>query len=255
MSPYERALRESLVEEKKELDRLYTEFAHSDPIRKRVLKGQIERSLQNIKQVTYDLEKYGSALSYLRETSKERDEMSEHLGEIDEKALGQESHPSPSQAAATKGPPPASNPVPSSSPRPTIGRPAGSQAQVTPTAAQSPANPEKGPALAQPAPQAGVPSTRPRIGQPVGTPVGRPVVGTPPPNKPSVGSPAPRPAVGTPVSRPTIGTPVGRPTIGTPIAKPATQEQTPAKKDEAKKEEEVQESTEKKTMEQNEGSA
>jgi len=231
MTPYELYLRETLQQEKGELDKLYTEFAHADPLRKRILKTQIDIAMQNMKQVTYDLEKYQSALSYLIETSKERDEMSEKLGEIDEKALQGETQP----AVAKSTSPAAAKPAPSApASRPTIGKPVGS------APAPLPATPSSVPPSGS-----NQPAARPRIGQPVGTPVAKPESQAPQsqqvpaPSRPTVGTPAARPTIGTPVGRPTIGTPIGRPTIGTPIAKPANQESqptTPAKKVEEKKE-------------------
>jgi len=261
-TPYEQFLRESLERERKGLDKLYDEFAHANSVRKQMIQGQIDRAIQNLKLVSYDLEKYQTALSYLRETSKERDELSEHLGDVDEKALAGETTPAKGAAPSAGAQP---KPAPATPGKPTIGKPPG----AAQTSQQQPPAPAGTVAQAQTGGQlGGTPPARPKIGQSIGTPV----VSGQPASRPSVGTPVARPAVGTPIGRPTIGTPIGkpiapkreerkenaatggeqseikpasptvgtlvkRPIIGTPIGKPI------AAKQEAKKEDEVQQGT------------
>ncbi|MHB2036753.1 MAG: hypothetical protein ACYCPW_08450 [Nitrososphaerales archaeon] len=179
-TPYERYIRESIDEEKKNLDNLYNEFAKSNSINKQIVKRKIDITNQNIELLKQELEKYGVGLSWLREPSKDRDEKAEHLEKIQE-----EPQAKPATAAATS---PAARPA-VGTPRPSVGTPVGA-----------------------PRPSIGTP--KPQIGTPTGT---RPAVGTP---KPAVGTPVgtARPQVGTPVgTRPQVGTPVGtRPQVGTP---------------------------------------
>jgi len=117
MTPYEEYLRQSITLERQRLDSLYTEFAKSDPIRKRILKGKIDEALQNIDLLSQDLGKYKNGLSWLREPSKERDEKAEHLPKLEKEAAA----PPPASTQATKPGQPA-KPVVA---RPTIGKPIG----------------------------------------------------------------------------------------------------------------------------------
>ena len=193
-TPYEEYLRQTLVEERAHLDSLYNQFARSGPIRKQILKAQIDEAIQNIDLISKDLDKYMNGLSWLREPSKERDEKAEHLPKLEK----EEAAPAPQVKPAAPGQ--AGKPAVA---RPTIGKPTGASSPAAPAAA------------AAPRPTVGTPvGSRPKIG----TPVGIPKLSTP------VAQPQ-APAQGTqpPVSRPTIGTPVKRPVIGTPISKPKPQ--------------------------------
>jgi hypothetical protein len=239
-TPYEQYLRQSITEERARLDSLYNEFAKSGPLRKPILKRQIEEALQNIDLLSKDLDKYMNGLSWLREPSKERDEKAEHLPKLKEEVAA--------PAPANK-PPAAGQPAKPAVVRPTIGKPIGSgSAPSTPSAPR--------PAVGTPAPRptVGAPvSSRPKIGTPVGTPTQAPSTPAAPPSnittqplsRPSVGTPAKRPVIGTPIGtpagqvpsneapaqaqdsnpaqtapKPVVGTPVKRPIIGTPINKP-----------------------------------
>jgi hypothetical protein len=57
MTPYEQFLRESLEGERRELDKLYDEFAHANSIRKQLIKVQIDRATQNLRLISYDFGK------------------------------------------------------------------------------------------------------------------------------------------------------------------------------------------------------
>ncbi len=174
------------------------------------------------------MEKYQTALSYLRETSKERDELSEHLGDVDEKALTQEAKTPSTPSAKGPTPSPSSTPQPRPAPavagRPTIGKPLTTAQASTPEQQTSHSAQASAVAQVQTAgQQSGTVPARPKIGQPIGTPVGKPATS---------GQPANRPTIGTPVARPAVGTPIPRPTIGTPIGKPAAPKQEERKEDE-----------------------
>jgi hypothetical protein len=200
-TPYEEYLRQSITDEKARLDSLYNEFAKSDPIRKRLLKGQIEEALQNIDLLSHDLDKYRYGLSWLREPSRERDEKAEHLPKLKEETT-------PAAAPAPKAGQPAKPLVAS---RPMIGKPVGS----APAPSSAPPKPSTPTAPAAPRPTIGTPvGARPRIGTPVGTPVQqqKPLASTQPQGEQKPAAPAPaRPVIGTPVKRPIIGTPIGKP--------------------------------------------
>lgn len=201
-TPYEEYLRQSITDEKARLDSLYNEFAKSDPIRKRYLKGQIEETLQNIDLISRDLDKYRNGLSWLREPSKERDEKAEHLPKLEKEAAPPATAPAPKPGQPAR---------PAVASRPMIGKPVGSAA---PSPSAVPARPPTA-APAAPRPSIGTPvGTRPKIGTPVGTPVQQQPYSPQPQGqadqKPSTPA-APRPVVGTPVKRPVIGTPIGKP--------------------------------------------
>ena len=176
-TPYEKYLVEGITEEKKQLDRLYDEFARTGPVNKQLLKRKIDKTLENIDLLGKELAKYGYGLNWLREPSKERDEKAEHLEKIPEE-------PQPAQAAPAQ--------------RPAVG-----------------AKPSVGTPVARPtvgAPVASRPSVGTPVGKPtVGTPVGKPQVGTP--AQPTTSQPevekAPPPS--------TTTQPSGRPRIGKPL--------------------------------------
>jgi hypothetical protein len=216
MTSYEQFLRESLEGERRELDKLYDEFAHANSIRKQLIKVQIDRTIQNLQLISYDLEKYQTALSYLRETSKERDELSEHLGDVDEKALAQEAKTPSAPSAKGPTPAPSSTPQPRPAPavagRPAIGKPLATAQASTPE--QQTMHGAQASAVSQvqtAEQQSGTVPARPKIGQPIGTQAGKPATSNQLANKPTIGTPVARPAVGTPIPRPTIGTPIGKP--------------------------------------------
>jgi hypothetical protein len=187
-TPYEDFLRQSITDEKSHLDSLYNEFAKSNPIKKQILKRQIEEVMRNIDLISADLEKYGHGLSWLREPSKERDEKAEHLPKLEKEAA-------PPASAAKSAAPGQAKPVPT---RPVIGKPVGA------TSAPQPSQ-----AVVQ-RPSIGTPVARPKIGSPIGTPTAQAV--TPQvQNTNNAQPPAAKPIVGTPVKRPIIGTPVGTP--------------------------------------------
>ncbi len=193
-TPYEKYVRENIELEKKHLDDLYTEFAHSGELRKEIVKRRIAETNENIELLSEELEKYSHGLSWLREPSKERDEKAEHLDKIQEEPQAQK--PAAPAAASTTAKPTVGTPRPSvGTPRPTVGTP------------------------------------RPSVGTPVGAPkvtVGTPVGSQNSPAPETKTSPLTAPQVGTP--RPQVGTPISaRPRIGTP--KPAAQKQE-EKKDE-----------------------
>ncbi len=192
-TPYEEYLRQSITDEKARLDSLYNEFAKSNPIKKQILKRQIEEVMQNIELLSADLEKYGHGLSWLREPSKERDEKAEHLPKLEKEAAP----PAPAAQSAAPG---QARPVPT---RPVIGKPVG--ATSAPQTSQPVA----------PRPSVGTPVARPKIGSPVGTPSAQPSSGTPQAQGSNTSQ--------TPAAKPIIGTPVKRPVIGTPIGTPKTQ--------------------------------
>jgi len=201
-TPYEEYLRQSITDERARLDSLYDEFAKSNPVRKQMLKRQIDEAIQNIELLSNDLDKYRNGLSWLREPSKERDEKAEHLPRLEKEAP---SVATPAKPAASAGQP--AKPVVA---RPTIGKPIGS----SPAPATSPA-----PAAA-PRPAVGTPvgSPRPRIGTPVGTPVAKSSNPQTPPAQNQQQQQSPAQGQQT-VQKPVIGTPVKRPVIGTPIGK------------------------------------
>jgi len=183
-TPYEEYLRQSITEEKARLDSLYNLFAKSNPIKKQILKHQIEEAMQNIELLSADLEKYGHGLSWLREPSKERDEKAEHLPKLEKEVAP----PPPVVKSAAPG---QAKPVPT---RPTIGKPVGA---TSPPQTSQPTAPR---------PSVGAPVARPKIGSPVGTPSAQ-AAGTP--QAQSSAAPASKPVIGTPVTRPVIGTPIG----------------------------------------------
>jgi len=184
-TPYEDYLRQSIIEEKARLDSLYNVFAKSNPIKKQILKRQIEEAMQNIELLSSDLEKYSHGLSWLREPSKERDEKAEHLPKLEKEAVS----PAPAVKSAAPG---QAKPV---STRPTIGKPIGSTSTSQTSQATAP-RPSVGTAIA-----------RPKIGSPVGTPSAQ-VPSTSPQTQSSGTTPPSKPVVGTPVKRPVIGTPI-----------------------------------------------
>ena len=187
-TPYEDYLRQSITDEKARLDSLYNEFAKSNPIKKQILKRQIEEVMRNIELISADLEKYGHGLSWLREPSKERDEKAEHLPKLEKEAAP----PAPAAKSAAPG---QAKPVPT---RPVIGKPVGA------TSAPQTSQP-----VAQ-RPSIGTPVARPKIGSPIGTSTAQSV--TPQAqNSNTAQQPATKPVVGTPVKRPVIGTPIGTP--------------------------------------------
>jgi hypothetical protein len=189
-TPYEVYLKQSISEEKTRLDSLYNEFAKSNPIKRQILKHQIEEAVQNIELLSADLGKYGHGLSWLREPSKERDEKAEHLPKLEKEAA-------PPAAAAKPATPGQAKPISS---RPTIGKPVGST--TVPSIGQP----------VTPRPSVGTPVARPKIGSPIGTPNSQ--AHTTPVQQPSannVQAPVAKPVVGTPVKRPVIGTPIGTP--------------------------------------------
>ncbi|MGI0090453.1 MAG: hypothetical protein ACREBS_01970 [Nitrososphaerales archaeon] len=200
-TPYERYLRQSIEDEKKHLDNLYTEFARSNSVRKQFLKQKIEETTQNIMLISRDLEKFGRGLSWLREPSKERDDKSERLEKISEQEP-------PARAPAAK--PPAmgtgtpARPSPSSAPRPVIGTP--------------------------------MPTARPVVGTPKQQVGAKPSQAA---SKPQVGDQTgtSRPIVGTPIK---AGTPVDRKPNPEESSQPPSQEETQGRKDSKKTEEEEQ---------------
>ncbi len=228
MTPYEQFLRQSIEDQKAERDKLFNEFAKSNPVKKQLLKRKIEEINQNLALLSADLEKYMDGLGWLREPSKERDEKAEHLPKLAKEEAA---------APAPAGAPPKATPTVSG---PTIGKPIGA-ASSTPGAAPTPA--------ARPA--TGVPAPRPTVG----TPVGRPQIGSPvgaaktdnsplkPVGQPATpASPVPRHVIGTPVNgvkRPVIGTPIGTPKQEAPAApkpaekKDAAEAETSAEKSDA----------------------
>lgn len=186
-TPYEKYLLEGIDEEKKQLDRLYDEFAKTGPVNKQLLKRKIDKTLENIDLLGKELAKYGYGLSWLREPSKERDEKAEHLEKVAEEPQAAEAssnQPKPSTGAT----------------RPIIGTPVG-------------AKPSVGTPVAKPAVGASV-ASRPSVG----TPVGKPTVGTPvgkqggTPAQPLDTEKAPENTA--PASTPK---PSGRPRVGKPL--------------------------------------
>ncbi|SRR5579875_835319 len=211
-TPYEKFLMDSLQAEKQSLDNLYNQFAHANPVKKHLLKRQIDAVLQNIKLVSDNLEKYRAGLAWLREKSKERDELAEKLGEIKEEETPKEAA---TPAAIAKG---------QTAARPTIGRPVIGKQVSTPTQAQKPTN-QQGPAAqaqsagqppaVSPQQQPQVSAPRPVVGRPViGKPIGQgqqPAAQTAPQPQPQQQQqPQAQPAAAAP-PRPRIGTPIGKP--------------------------------------------
>ena len=160
ITPYEKFLRQSIEDQKKELDQLYNRFAHAHSIEKRLLKSQIDKTIQNIDIVQKELQKYVEGLAYLREPSKIRDQKAENLGELEETA------PPKPQAQAAAPAAPGARPVIG---RPVIGKPVG---QAIPAPVPKPAAQATAQANAPTQPAAKPP--RPVIGKPIGQPLKKP---------------------------------------------------------------------------------
>ena len=199
-SPYEQYLVQTIEDEKKHLDSLYNEFAHSNPIRKSLVKRKIDEAIQNIELLSGDLSKYQLGLSWLREPSKERDEKAEHLPELAKEEP--EKPVAPPVGAARPATPQAA--------RPTIGRPVIGKPATT--AGQQAATPPS-------------PSVTPVAKPTTGTPVGRPKIGTPIGTSESTEATTPTQQQAQPTNQPAAVTAppastVKRPRIGTPIGQP-----------------------------------
>lgn len=157
-TPYEKFLRQSIEDQKKELDHLYNKFAHANSIEKRLLKSQIDKTIQNIDIVQKEFRKYVEGLAYLREPSKIRDEKAENLGELEETQS-----PKP-QAQASTPAAPGARPVIG---RPVIGKPVGQAAPAPKPTTQATVQ-ANAPTQTAPKPP------RPVIGKPIGQPVKKP---------------------------------------------------------------------------------
>jgi hypothetical protein len=143
-TPYEEYLAQSIKEEKQRLDSLYDEFAHSNTIRKQLVKRKIAEVMQNIELLSDHLAKYRYGLAWLREPTKERDEKAEHLPALSK----EEVEKAPATTGKAPAPQPAARPVIG---RPVIGKPTTAAGQTPPaSASQAPSPP------------------RPSVGTPVG---------------------------------------------------------------------------------------
>jgi hypothetical protein len=201
LTPYEKFLRQSLEDEKKRLAELNEQYAKAGRFKKMQIKRQLDLLNQNIQLLSADLKNYQSGLQWLREPSKERDEIAERL------------KPVPIEAITAQAPKPTTLTVGQARPAPTVGtRPPGSAPSVgRPASVGQPVSSQtQGPVQ----PQGTSPSLQaPRVGTPVvGKPVGSPVVGKP---------------VGTPtIQAPRVGIP-----IGTPGQQPKKEEVTEEKQE------------------------
>jgi hypothetical protein len=264
LTPYEKFLRNSLEDEKKKLAELNEKLARAGRLKKFQLKRQLDEVNQNIEVLSRDLRNYQSGLHWLRERSKERDEIAERLKPVPIEAIMAQA-PKPAATGARQGARPtptvgARPPSASTVGRPVVGQPVGTQAQSG----------------AQPRPNS--PSTQqqaPRVGTPVvGRPVGAPTVGKPIGTATSKNAPqqpaeaqssatseqkqakpeeaqktgseqeASKPQTVSRVSAPVIGKPMGTPTPRAPrVGVPITSQVQPAR-GEGKKEKQQQETKE-----------
>lgn len=183
-TPYEKYLLDGIEEEKRNLDRLYDEFARTGPLNKQLLKRKIDETLQNIELLNKELSKYGKGLSWLREPSKERDEKAVHLEKVQEEP--QPASPTPQAPKPTAGSRPAVG-TPIGSPRPSVGTPVGKSSIGTTDSK----------------PMVGTPAKGPNVGTPAQTPITQPT----PSNSPNANS----------TTTPTQTKPSGRPRIGKPL--------------------------------------
>jgi hypothetical protein len=242
LTPYEKFLRQSLEDEKKRLDELNERYAKSGLFKKMQIKRQLDLVNQNIELLAADLKNYESGLRWLREPSKERDEIAESLKPVPIEALTAQA-PKPATPAVGTRPPGTAPPVgrPAS-----VGQPVGLQSQP---AAQP--RPSSSP---QQAPRVGTPV----IGKPVGTPIGKPLPSQGQQTQPSPAiqqqetktdqsqpaqtgetkPPQSAPRVGTPIIGKPIGTqPMQAPRVGTPIGTQAQQPKKQASAEEKQEEE------------------
>jgi hypothetical protein len=168
LTPYERFLRDSLEDEKRKLAELSEKFAKAGPIRKKQIKRQLDTVNQNIQLISTDLKNYESGLRWLRELSKERDEIAERLKPVPIEAILAQAPKAATPALGAKPSAPAVGArPPGAAPavgRPLVGQPVGSTIQ-TGGGVQPPSGSSQ-----QQAPRIGTPT----VGKPVGTFVGRP---------------------------------------------------------------------------------
>lgn len=249
LTPYEKFLRQSLEDEKKRLDELNERYAKSGLFKKMQIKRQLDLVNQNIELLAADLKNYESGLRWLREPSKERDEIAESLKPVPIEALTAQA-PKPATPALGTRPPGTAPPVgrPAS-----VGQPVGSQSQ--PAAQPRPSSsPQQAPRVGTPV--IGKPVGTPVVGKPVGTPIGKPLPSQGQQTQPSpaiqqqetktdqsqpaqTGETKPSqtaPRIGTPIIGKPIGTqPMQAPRVGTPIG---TQGQQPKKQPSAEEKQE-----------------
>jgi hypothetical protein len=224
-TPYEKFLRESLEEHKKQLEGLKQRYEKSNRLTRIVLKKKIEEITKNIELMSEDLNKYVQGLSWLREPSKKRDEKAEHLKPVSMEVFTTQSPQPRSASVSLASQPSATGPSQAPTGRPTIGRPIIGKPIG---GAQPPSSPR--PTSSSPSVEQSPPATRSATEKPessnAGAPQGStsmlgssseaPVTG---PNTVSSSSPQAqnsRPVIGKP-----IGTTVARPVIGKPITSSA----------------------------------
>ena len=264
LTPYEKFLSQSLEDEKKRLEELNERYAKAGRFKKIQIKRQLDLVNQNIELLASDLKNYESGLRWLREPSRERDEIAEHLKPVPiEAIMAQVPKPAP-PAVGTRPPgtaPPVGRPA-------SVGQPVGSQSQPAPQARPS-SSPQQTPRVGTPV--IGKPVGTPVVGKPLGTPIGKPLPSQGQQTQPSPAiqqqetktyqsqpaqtgetkPPQTAPRVGTPIIGKPIGTqPMQAPRVGTPIG---AQAQQPKKEASAK--EKQQEKEEKKDKEASDSSS
>jgi hypothetical protein len=267
LTPYEKFLRESLEDEKKKLGQLNEQLSKAGRLRKIHIKRQLDMVNQNIQLLSRDLKNYESGLHWLREPSKERDEIAEHLKPVPIEAIMAQAPkpatpPQTARAAPTVGTGPPSAAPPVGRP-PTVGQPIGSKSQSDVQRPSTP-SPQQAPRVGTPV--VGKPVGTPVVGKPIGTPVGKPTPQQVTQAQPATTSQPETKAeqaqqaqsgessqtqAASRVSAPMVGKPIGTPTKQAPrVGTPISSQGQPPKKEEEQQKDSASASTEEKPQEE-----